>query len=164
MSQTRTQRYAGRAMARVILVAQNKAISKEYKTRADSFPAMVMQSGLAQALGFLRAKSEEQSAEKVERSKHKNNAKDADKKPEENAKKNRVEAYRAYAADIAKVLDDAGSAKALHEQSITAELPQYRRLTREVLEVAILIRRFAQIELHDDDQPPTEAANEHPTA
>ncbi len=136
MSQTRTQRYAGRAMAHVRRIADDPPqLQKEYKTRAHSFPAMVMQSGLTQALGFLRAKSQG----------------------------NLGSAYRAYAQGIADVLG-APSADALHEQSITAELPQYRRLTREVLEVAILIRRFAQIELHGDDQPPSEAAHEHPTA
>ena len=110
-------------------------LQKEYKTRAHSFPAMVMQSGLTQALGFLRAKSQGELGP----------------------------AYRAYAQGIAAVLDRPG-ADALHQESITAELPQYRRLTREVLEVAILIRRFAQIELRDDDQPASEAAHEHPTA
>ncbi len=137
MSQTRTQRYAGRAMAHVRRIADDPPqLQKEYKTRAHSFPAMVMQSGLTQALGFLRAKSQGNHGS---------------------------EAYRAYAKGIADVLDKRG-ADALHEESITAELPHYRRLTREVLEAAILIRRFAQIELHDDEPPSSEAAHDHPTA
>lgn len=136
MSQTRTQRYAGRAMAHVRRIAEgSQQLQKEYKTRAHSFPAMVMQSGLTQALGFLRAKSQG----------------------------NLGPAYRAYAQGIAEVLGKP-DADALHQESIGAELPQYRRLTREVLEVAIMIRRFAQIELQDDDQPSNEVTHEHPSA
>lgn len=137
MSQTRTQRYAGRAMAHVRGIADGPPqLQKEYKTRAHSFPAMVMQSGLTQALGFLRAKSQGSHG---------------------------AQAYAAYAKGIAEVLDKP-SAKALHQESVDADLPQYRRLTREVLDAAILIRRFAQIELHDDTPPASEAAHEHPTA
>lgn len=52
--QTRTQRFAGKAMASV--AARKGNLANEYKARADSFPTMVLQSGLTQALGFLRSK------------------------------------------------------------------------------------------------------------
>lgn len=55
-TRTRGQRMAGVALARVEAVAGNTGLRKEYKTRALGFPALVMQSGLAQAVGFLRAK------------------------------------------------------------------------------------------------------------
>lgn len=59
---TRTQRYAGRAIERVLSVAGDAGLRREYRARALSFPAMVLQSGLAQAVGFLRAKSGDDAA------------------------------------------------------------------------------------------------------
>lgn len=118
MSQTRTQKYAGIAMQRVkAAAAKPPEVRKEYKSRADSIPTMVLQSGLTQALGFLRGKGD---------------------------------VYLAYADDIAKVLG-MPDAKSLHEDAIKADLPTYRRLTREVLEASALIKRFGQIELKDSN-------------
>lgn len=114
MSQTRTQKYAGKAMAVVKRVAaESEEQRKEYKSRADSGPTMVMQAGLTQTLGFLRGKRG---------------------------------VYEVYADDIATVIGE-NSAETLHTAAITSDLPRYRRLTRQVLEAAGLIKRFAQIEL-----------------
>ena len=59
--QTRTQKLSGRAFEKVRQVAQSgdDKVRKAYRTRALGFPAMLLQSGLAQAVGFLRAKAGE---------------------------------------------------------------------------------------------------------
>ncbi|HBK54749.1 MAG TPA: type III-B CRISPR module-associated protein Cmr5 [Xanthomonadales bacterium] len=114
MSQTRTQKYAGKAMEVVKgVAARPEEQRKEYKSRADSGPTMVMQAGLTQTLGFLRGKRG---------------------------------VYENYANDIATVIGE-DSAETLHTAAIESDLPRYRRLTRQVLEAAGLIKRFAQIEL-----------------
>ena len=114
MSQTRTQKYAGKAMACVkAIAAKSPSDRKEYKSRADSFPTMVMQSGLTQALGFLLGKGG---------------------------------LYETYANDVARVAGKS-DAKALHNDAIASDLLSYRRMTREVMEVSALIKRFGQIEL-----------------
>lgn len=62
--QTRTQKFAGKAFTQVKKVVESgdDKLRKEYKSRADSFPVMVLQSGLAQAIGFLHAKSKNERA------------------------------------------------------------------------------------------------------
>jgi CRISPR-associated protein Cmr5 len=50
------QRYADIAWKQVESVSTRDF--DEYKARADSFPTFVMQAGLAQAVGFLRAKGD----------------------------------------------------------------------------------------------------------
>jgi len=114
--QTRTQRFAGLAIKKV--EARKGVSARDYKARADSFPTMVLQSGLTQALGFLCAKGG---------------------------------VYLDYANDVAKVIG-LPSGNTLHENAIAASLPQYRRLTQEVLEASALIKRYASIVLKDDIQ------------
>lgn len=55
----RTQKYAQLAYPLVDDV-KGQAIEAKYRTLALTFPAMVMQSGLAQAIGFLMAKGNEE--------------------------------------------------------------------------------------------------------
>lgn len=55
---TRAQRQAEAALA--VIQSRRSAPEKErkeYKARADSFPVLVLQSGLAQAVGFMLAKA-----------------------------------------------------------------------------------------------------------
>lgn len=54
-NRTRTQHYAEVSLKKINEI-KGKDISKEYKSRSDNFPVMVMQSGLAQAVGFMLAK------------------------------------------------------------------------------------------------------------
>lgn len=54
-NRTRTQHYAEKALQKVTEI-KGKDIAKEYKSRGDNFPVMVMQAGLAQAVGFMLAK------------------------------------------------------------------------------------------------------------
>ncbi|HRI93943.1 MAG TPA: type III-B CRISPR module-associated protein Cmr5, partial [Accumulibacter sp.] len=95
--QTRSQRHAEAALARIRSVETNASATerKEYKTRADNFPVMVMQAGLAQAVGFMRAKA---------------GGKDA---------------YGRYLDDLATVVGLA-SGEALQARAIKARLPEYR--------------------------------------
>ncbi len=88
---------------------------KEYKSRADSFPAMVLQSGLSQSLGFLLGKGG---------------------------------VYKAYADDVAKVIGHR-NADDLHAAVIASPLPLYRRLTHEVLQAGVLLKRYGQIHLKE---------------
>jgi len=56
MPRTLEQKYADIAWKQVDRVSPKEF--DEYKARADSFPTFVMQAGLAQAVGFLKAKGE----------------------------------------------------------------------------------------------------------
>ena len=89
--------------------------------RADGFPVMVMQAGLAQALGFMLAKGQGD-----------------------------TNAYGCYLDDLALVLlgkhgharGEAG--RNLHKEVIEADLTRYRRMTRDILMVAGWFKRFGQ--------------------
>jgi CRISPR-associated protein Cmr5 len=109
---TRTQKFASLAMGCVLKRAKESQ-AREYKARADSFPTMVLQAGLTQALGFLLSKEI---------------------------------VYIHYVSDLARVIGRS-SAETLHEEAVNSDLPTYRRLTREVLEAAVLIKRYAQIQI-----------------
>jgi len=55
MIQTRDQKFANAAIKRIKTLKSEE--QKDYKSTAQSFPALLMQSGLAQAVGFLSAKN-----------------------------------------------------------------------------------------------------------
>jgi CRISPR-associated protein Cmr5 len=62
-NRTRSQTCADQALKCVQDVVKERPENKtEYKARADAFPVMVMQAGLAQALGFMVAKSADKTA------------------------------------------------------------------------------------------------------
>lgn len=128
---TRSQRLAGAALRKVEAVATDAVLRPKYRTRAMSFPAMVMQAGLVQSVGFLRAKS---------------NGKDDNE-------------FGRYLLDLAQVLDEQQDAKRLHERAVAIDdLREYRLLTREVVDAAGWLKRFAQTLLKDaavdQDSPP----------
>ena len=54
-TQNRAQKYAEAALAKVERVSAE--LAREYRARAENLPVMVLQSGLVQAVGFLRAKA-----------------------------------------------------------------------------------------------------------
>lgn len=120
--QSRAQRLAQPALACVKSVAAS-ALAKDYKPRAMSFPTMVLQSGLAQALGFLAAKTGQDAKGK---------------------------AYQQYFNDLATVAGFS-SAAALLEDGLKADLPRYRLLTRDVLDAACWLKRFSQSLLQDEE-------------
>lgn len=96
-----------------------------------------MQAGLAQALGFLRAKA-------------------GDAGGGENA-------YRRYLNDLAAVVG-ATDGEALQQQAIAAPLPAYRQLTRQVLAAAGWLKRFGQAYLGPREEAGNGAAATAPTA
>lgn len=60
MQHIRSQKYAQRAFGLIQKVKEENEKVKEYRTLALNFPAMILQSGLAQAIGFLQAKGKEE--------------------------------------------------------------------------------------------------------
>lgn len=122
--QTRNQVYAAAALRCVEAIKHDEELREEWKSRADSFPVMVLQAGLAQAVGFLRAKS----------------AGDNDKG---------YRGYRRYLADLVAVLRAGGATQAENGEQfqnsiITLNLADYRRLTRETLAAASWLKRLGQ--------------------
>ena len=117
--QIRTQQYALAAYTRIQAV-KNQAHVKEYGALALQFPVMVLQSGLAQASGFLLAKG------KVH--------------------------HLAYLNDLAEILGFGGDQKAkdLHRRIIASDLATCQRLTRNALDAAAWLKRYAQGELKAD--------------
>jgi len=62
-ARTRSQRQAEAALAAIQAIrTEAEKERKEYKTRADNFPVLVLQAGLAQAIGFMRAKAAKSAA------------------------------------------------------------------------------------------------------
>ena len=60
MQHIRSQKYAQRALGLIQKVKEKNEKVKEYRTLALNFPTMILQSGLAQAIGFLQAKGKEE--------------------------------------------------------------------------------------------------------
>ena len=60
MQHIRSQKYAQRAFGLIQNVKKENQKVKEYRTLALNFPTMILQSGLAQAIGFLQAKGKEE--------------------------------------------------------------------------------------------------------
>lgn len=113
--QTRSQRLARKALDCVQRAASSK-LADDYKPRAMSFPTLVLQSGLAQAVGFLSCKSSNEGI---------------------------GQAYRQYFADLATVVGKE-SGKDLLQSAVNSPLAEYRMLTREVLDAALWLKRFSQ--------------------
>ncbi|HFC8829216.1 TPA: type III-B CRISPR module-associated protein Cmr5 [Neisseria subflava] len=60
MQHIRSQKYAQRAFGLIQKVKDDNKQVKEYRTLVLNFPTMILQSGLAQAIGFLQAKGKEE--------------------------------------------------------------------------------------------------------
>lgn len=132
IARTRSQNYASLVLKR-IMVRKNEEDPQKYKARADSFPIMVIQSGLAQATGFMLAKGS------------------GDKNSDQRA-------YQNYLDDLATVfgnnlLPDVQDGSSLHGKVISTDLAEYRRLTREALIIAAWFKRFGQVHLRDQKLP-----------
>lgn len=134
-AKNRSQQYAQAAWDCVDKAKENEQLRDKYKSRADNLPVMVMQAGLAQALGFLLAKS----------------------------KGDVTSPYGRYLADLAIVLQAGGAVgfidgEALQRHVIAAPLSEYRRLTRETLAAAGWLKRFCQAYIKKDKTVAEEAA------
>ena len=60
MQHIRSQKYAQRAFGLIQKDKDSNKQVKEYRTLVLNFPTMILQSGLAQAIGFLQAKGKEE--------------------------------------------------------------------------------------------------------
>lgn len=147
-SRTRMQRQAEAALRCLRAVSALPAAAREdYKARAENFPALLLHAGLAQALGFLRAKggvADDRAAE--------NPAAGADAAVDPSPSGSPAAAYRRYLADLATVLGCADG-DSLLQRAIDAPLADYRLLSRQTLDAAGWLRRFAQAHLTRERTP-----------
>lgn len=111
---------------------QKKALGaeqiKEYKTRTKNFPVMLLQSGLAQSLGFLFAKA------------------GGTDKGYESYKKDFLQVLRATAPGKMLPKDDSS----LHRHIIQADLAHYRQLSHYAQEAAGWLKRIADTAIQGD--------------
>ncbi len=118
MPKIRTHRVAQAAYQRVS-AREDATFKKEYGALLHKLPGMILQNGLAQATGFLLAKSKG------------------------------TDAHRAVLDDLRQVLQATGvtntaSAELLHQAVIAADLAQTLLLTRRALEASGWLKRYAQ--------------------
>lgn len=116
----RTQRYALKAYPKVES-KKDKDIEAKYRTIALNFPTLVLQGGLAQAIGFLLAKA----GEKTE-GEHQN-----------------------YLNDLAEILgvnekNNKSKAMILHDLVRESDIAGYQILTRQTLEASAWLKRYTQ--------------------
>jgi len=115
--QIRTHKYAEQAYPLVAAI-QGDAVEAKYRTLALTFPSMVMQSGLAQAVGFLMAKS----------------------------KKNLE--HQLLLEHIAKLLNfvdnQKGDFDALHKNILKSNVTEYQLLSRKAIEASAWLKRYTQ--------------------
>ncbi|OFN34739.1 type III-B CRISPR module-associated protein Cmr5 [Neisseria sp. HMSC064F04] len=119
MPHIRSQKYAQRAFGLIQKVKDDNKQVKEYRTLALNFPTMILQSGLAQAIGFLQAKGK-------------------DKDKEAKGK----EEYLLLLAHIAELLEE--NKDSLHKKILEADLSHYQLLTRQAIEAASSLKRYTQ--------------------
>lgn len=124
---TRTQKMA---LAAYQAVEQRKGskLEAEYRTLALTFPNMVLQSGLMQAIGFMLAKSNESGGDPSE--------------------------HRAYLSDLVKVLAQptADAPATLHQQVLRSSVRDYQLMTRLVLDAASWLKRYTQALLEKESK------------
>ncbi len=133
---TRSQKYAQVAYPKVAGRHEKKDGFDEYSTFARKFPALIHTCGLAQAIAFAQAKGKADDPE------------------------------GRYLADLAEVLKAGGhteitSASTLAEQSRTADVTAYLRLSRNAIEAAVWLKRYTEAIAADTPSPPTPGAKPH---
>lgn len=130
---SRSQRLAKQAHERITdLKAHRPELVKEYKSRADGFAVLVMRSGLAQALGFLKAKSMDSNG-------------------------TLGQAYQRYRDDVALLANDSNiTGDAFHLEVLSLSLPEYRLATQRTLEAAMALKRMGQALIKEDKDDASE--------
>ncbi len=121
---TRQQRWAKLALERV-RDYQGKDSESKYRTLCMKMPSLLKQSGLVQSLAFMRA---------------------------------RDDIGKVFCDELATTYgllatNDKSAGEVLQDQAQNAELPVYLVLSRDLIEVSVWFRRFAQSELNEVDQP-----------
>ncbi len=122
---TRQQKWAKEAYAKVTAY-RGKADEKKYRTLCMKMPVLILQSGLVQAIAFVRSRE----------------------------KKKNVGIGEAFCNDLAAVygITDADGGKALMEQVQGADdLSVYLAMTRDLIDVSTWFQRFAQSELESEE-------------
>ncbi|WP_107976401.1 type III-B CRISPR module-associated protein Cmr5 [Neisseria mucosa] len=114
MQHIRSQKYAQRAYGLIQKVKDDNKQVKEYRTLALNFPTMILQSGLAQAIGFLQAKGKDK------------------------------EEYLLLLAHIAELLEENENKDSLHKKILAADLSHYQLLTHQAIEAASSLKRYTQ--------------------
>ncbi len=122
MQHIRSQKYAQKAFGLIQKVKENNEKVKEYRTLSLNFPTMILQSGLAQAIGFLQAKGKAKDKE----------GKEAKGKDE----------HLLLLAHIAELLEE--NENSLHKKILEADLSHYQLLTRKAIEAASSLKRYTQ--------------------
>jgi len=120
--QTHQQQYANRAWDKVA-GQKGRSLAADYKRQADHFPTLVLQAGLAQALGFMLSKAAPGNA------------------------------HLPYLNDLCAVLSavHGGSEGATQRAKdiVQDDVSAYQRHTRQFLAAAVWFKRLAQTELSD---------------
>lgn len=133
--ETRSQKYARAAFTRVEK-RQHEAIAAKYGALALNFPVMVLQSGLAQATGFLLAKG---------------------LRDEHKAFLNDLADVLVETATLSLEAENGQRGESLHRHVLASDLATYQHLTRCVLDAAGWFKRYAQAVLKAD---PTDGGRE----
>ncbi len=120
MQHIRSQKYAQRAYGLIQKVKDDNKQVKEYRTLALNFPTMILQSGLAQAIGFLQAKG----------------------KDKEGKEAKGKEEHLLLLAHIAELLGE--NKDSLHKKILAADLSHYQLLSRQAIEAASSLKRYTQ--------------------
>jgi len=116
--QIRTHQYAEDAFPLVKSMigtnAETKKLEAKYRTLALNFPTMIMQSGLAQAIGFLLAKSKDNLEHKI------------------------------ILDHIEKILKGVLVKSDLHNAVLKSNIQEYQLLTRQALDATAWLKRYTQ--------------------
>ncbi|WP_201549372.1 type III-B CRISPR module-associated protein Cmr5 [Psychrobacter sp. Pi2-1] len=111
----RTHKYAELAYPLVNDI-KGASVESKYRTLALTFPSMIMQSGLAQAIGFLMAKNKEEHQALLE-----------------------------HIAKILNYVDNGrGNPSALHQAILSSSVTKYQLLSREALDASAWLKRYTQ--------------------
>jgi CRISPR/Cas system CMR-associated protein Cmr5 small subunit len=126
---TRQQQWAKEALARV-KQQHGKPKESKYRTLCMKLPSLLKQSGILQSLAFMRA---------------------------------RDEIGKQFCDELAQVYGvpkegEQSAGEVLQKRAQRAELNEYLVLSRDLIAVSVWFRRFAQAELRDSDETPTDSA------
>lgn len=115
---------AARAFEAVKAMRDDRELNSKFKTLCMKSPALLVQSGLAQTITFLRSRERKKGS------------------PGEK-----------YAAHLVKVLgkDDVKSLDVLQKKALEDDLTSYMELSASVQDAMIWLRRFAQVEMAQID-------------
>lgn len=134
---TRQQRWAKEALTRVLLHKaksnENRLSEIKYRTLCMKMPALLKQSGVVQSLAFIRARSGDEG--------------------------------RLFCDELAEVYglpkqEKPSTGEALQHKAQEAALAEYLVLSRELIEISVWFRRFAQSELKEENEDRTKSDQE----